>query len=161
MAVVDNRIINRQDALLGAVQGNLAYGKFMFIVYPKFALHRDSKDFDKTLSFIHQCERTDLMEPGNKVFTINYLISYAITNNTHSIEYKEKESITIEDIFSDIGTVEESKFTKPSQLHENWVLHQTPRVNGYVEVFEIYENMIDFLAAQLARLANCMDGAFD
>ncbi|XP_076930622.1 uncharacterized protein LOC143595518 [Bidens hawaiensis] len=123
MAVADNRIINREDALIGAVQENLAYGKFMFTVYPKFALHRDSKDFDKTLSFIHQCERTNLMELGNKVFTIKYLISYAITNNAHSIEYKEKESITIEDIFSDIGTVEKSKFTEPSQLQENWAIN--------------------------------------
>ncbi|KAI3725250.1 hypothetical protein L1987_65031 [Smallanthus sonchifolius] len=123
MALVDNRIINRQDALLGAVQGNLAYGKFMFTIYPKFALNRDSKDFDKTLSFIHQCERTDLMEPGNKVFTINYLISYALTNSTHSIEYKEKENIAIEDIFSDIGTIEESKFCEPSQIQENWAIN--------------------------------------
>ena len=123
MALVDNRIINRQDALLGAVQGNLAYGKFMFTVYPKFALHRESRDFDKSLSFIHQCERTDLMEPGNKVFTINYLIAYALTNSTHSIEYKEKENITIEDIFSEIGTVEGSKFTEPSQLQENWAIN--------------------------------------
>ncbi|XP_022025013.2 uncharacterized protein LOC110925367 [Helianthus annuus] len=122
MALVDNRIINRQDALLGAIQGNLAYGKFMFTVYPKFALHRDSKDFDKALSFIHQCERTDLMEPGNIVFTINYLVSYALTNSTHSIEYKEKESIAIEDIFSDIGIVEGSKFAEPSQLQENWAI---------------------------------------
>ncbi|XP_076913512.1 uncharacterized protein LOC143572173 [Bidens hawaiensis] len=109
--------------LLGAVQGNLAYGKFMFTIYPKFALHRDSKDFDKTLSFIHQCERTDLKEPGNKVFTINYLISYALTNSTHSIEYKEKENITIEDIFSEIGTVEGSKFSEPSQLQEDWAIN--------------------------------------
>nr|AEB54982.1 movement protein [Dahlia mosaic virus D10] len=122
MALVDNRIINRQDALLGAVQGNLAYGKFMFTVYPKFASHRDSKYFDKTLSFIHQCERTDLMEPGNKVFTINYLISYALTNSTHSIEYKEKESITLDDVFSEIGTVEGSKFAEPSQIQENWAI---------------------------------------
>ncbi|XP_022014895.1 uncharacterized protein LOC110914410 [Helianthus annuus] len=122
MALVNNRIINRQDALLGAIQGNLAYGKFMFTIYPKFALHRDSKDFDKTLSFIHQCERTDLMEPGNKVFTINYLISYALTNSTHSIEYKEKENITIEDIFSEIGIIEGSKFSEPSQLQENWAI---------------------------------------
>nr|XP_043638312.1 uncharacterized protein LOC122609327 [Erigeron canadensis] len=138
MALVDNRIVNRQDALLGAVQGNLAYGKFMFTVYPKFALHRESRDFDKSLSFIHQCERTDLMEPGNKVFTVNYLIAYAITNSTHSIEYKEKENITMEDIFSEIGTVEGSKFTEPSQLQENWainiarnkkVLQQRPRYN--------------------------------
>ncbi|XP_076931539.1 uncharacterized protein LOC143596713 [Bidens hawaiensis] len=87
MALVDNRIVNRQDALLGA------------------------------------CERTDLMEPGNKVFTINYLISYALTNSTHSIEYKEKESITIEDIFSEIGTVEGSKFSEPSQLQEDWAVN--------------------------------------
>nr|XP_043619666.1 uncharacterized protein LOC122591464 [Erigeron canadensis] len=136
MALVDNRIVNRQDALLGVIQGNLTYGKFMFTVYPTFALHRESRDFDKSLSFIHQCERTDLLEPGNKVFTVNYLNAYVITNSTHFIEYKEKENITMEDIFSEIGTVEGSEFTEPSQLQENWainiardkqVLHQRPR----------------------------------
>ncbi|KAI3786354.1 hypothetical protein L1987_39969 [Smallanthus sonchifolius] len=170
MALVDNIIINRQDALLGAVQRNLAYGKFMFTIYPKFALHRNSKDFDKTLSFIHQCERTDLMEPGNKVFSINYLISYALTNSTHSIEYKEKENITIEDIFSDISTIEESKFSKPSQVQENWainiarnkqILDPKPRQSFSFNTLKIGESSSDLSSPTELQLIRSMSERID
>ena len=143
MALVDNRIINRQDALIGAIQGNLAYGKFMFTVYPKFALNKNSRDFDKVLSFIHQCTRDDLMEPGNKVFTINYLVSYAITNSTHSIEYREKENISLEEIFSEIGSIEGSKFSEPSQLQSSWAIdiaRNKPRIGQQNPIFSFDNN---------------------
>nr|KAJ0196217.1 hypothetical protein LSAT_V11C700385100 [Lactuca sativa] len=63
MALIDNRITDRQDCILGAAKGNLAYQKFMFSVYPKFALDLKSANIDKTLSFIHHFERSDLMSP--------------------------------------------------------------------------------------------------
>ena len=93
MALIDNRITDRQDCILGAAKGNLAYQKFMFSVYPKFALDLKSSNIDKTLSFIHHFERSDLMNPGDKPFTITYLIGYALTNSHHSIDYKKEEYI--------------------------------------------------------------------
>nr|KAJ0184531.1 hypothetical protein LSAT_V11C900505880 [Lactuca sativa] len=67
MALIDNRITDRQDCILGAAKRNLAYQKFMFSVYPKFALDLKSANIDKTLSFIHHFERSDLMSPGKTV----------------------------------------------------------------------------------------------
>ncbi|CAH1442824.1 unnamed protein product [Lactuca virosa] len=107
MALIDNRITDRQDCILGAARGNLAYQKFMFSVYPKFALDLKSANIDKTLSFIHHFERSDLMNPGDKPFTITYLIGYALTNSHHSIDYKKDEYIELDDVFSEIGHVKD------------------------------------------------------
>nr|XP_043633121.1 uncharacterized protein LOC122604299 [Erigeron canadensis] len=102
MALVDNRIVNRQDALLGVVQGNLAYGKFMFTVYPKFALHRESRDFDKSLSFIHQCERNELMEPGASLcLASKHVIPESLWENTPKdikVTIANQESIKIDKV---------------------------------------------------------------
>nr|KAJ0205402.1 hypothetical protein LSAT_V11C500281310 [Lactuca sativa] len=49
--------------------------------YPKFALDLKSAKLNKVLSFIHHFERSDLMNPRDKPFTITYLIGYALTNN--------------------------------------------------------------------------------
>ncbi|CAA29523.1 unnamed protein product [Figwort mosaic virus] len=122
MALIDDRIVNRKDSLLGAARGNLAYGKFMFTVYPKFALSLQSKNLDKTLSFIHQFERKDLMKTGDKVFTVTYLIGYALTNSHHSIEYRKNSNIEIEEVFKDIGQIEESPFCDISPIDENWTM---------------------------------------
>lgn len=111
MALIDNRINDRQYIILGAARGNLAYQKFIFTVYPKFGLSLTSKNLDKVLSFVHQFERTNFMNEGDKVFSITYLVGYAITNSHHSVDYKKKEYIELEDVFSEMGTVEDKKFS--------------------------------------------------
>lgn len=73
----------------------------MFSVYPKFALDLKSTKLNKVLSFIHHFERSDLMNPGDKPFTITYLIGYALTNSHHSIDYKKEEYIKLEDVLCD------------------------------------------------------------
>nr|KAJ0186050.1 hypothetical protein LSAT_V11C900456960 [Lactuca sativa] len=123
MALIDNRITDRQDCILGAAKGNLAYQKFMFSVYPKFALDLKSANIDKTLSFIHHFERSDLMSPGDKPFTITYLIGYALTNSHHSIDYKKDEYIELDDVFSEIGHVKDKQFCDINPQENSWVLN--------------------------------------
>ncbi|CAH1444037.1 unnamed protein product [Lactuca virosa] len=123
MALIDNRITDRQDCILGAARGNLAYQKFMFSVYPKFALDLKSANIDKTLSFIHHFERSDLMNPGDKPFTITYLIGYALTNSHHSIDYKKDEYIELDDVFSEIGHVKDKQFCDINPQENSWVLN--------------------------------------
>nr|KAJ0185180.1 hypothetical protein LSAT_V11C900505830 [Lactuca sativa] len=113
MALIDNRITDRHDCILGAAKGNLAYQKFMFSVYPKFALDLKSANIDKTLSFIYHFERSDLMSPGDKQFTITYLIGYALTNSHHSINYKKDE----------IGHVKDKQFCDINPQENSWVLN--------------------------------------
>ena len=123
MALIDNRIADRQDCILGAAKGNLAYEKFMFSVYPKFALDIKSKNLGKTLSFIHHFERSDLMSPGDKPFTITYLIGYALTNSHHSIDYKKAEYIELDDVFSEIGHVKDKQFCDINAQENSWALN--------------------------------------
>ncbi|XP_023769597.1 uncharacterized protein LOC111918171 [Lactuca sativa] len=123
MALIDNRITDRQDCILGAAKGNLAYQKFMFSVYPKFALDLKSANIDKTLSFIHHFERSDLMSPGDKPFTITYLIGYALTNSHHSIDYKKDEYIELDDVFSEIGHVKDKQLCDINPQENSWVLN--------------------------------------
>nr|GEV50798.1 hypothetical protein [Tanacetum cinerariifolium] len=94
----------------------------MFIVYPQCGLSLDSKDLDQVLAFVHDFERSDLMKPGNKVFSITYLVAYALTSSHHRIDYKEKEYIEIDDLFNDIGSVEGSKFAAIKPIDESWAI---------------------------------------
>ena len=123
MALIDNRINDRQDCILGAAKGNLAYQKFMFSVYPKFALDIKSTNLDRVLSFIHRFERSDLMNKGDKPFTITYLIGYALTNSHHSIDYKKKEYIELDDVFSEIGHVKDKHFCDIDPQENSWALN--------------------------------------
>ncbi|KAL9664598.1 hypothetical protein QQ045_020003 [Rhodiola kirilowii] len=66
MALIDNRIINRKDCILGVAKGNLAFGKFMFTVYPKYGVSLNTKNLDQVLSLAHEFERSDLMHKGDK-----------------------------------------------------------------------------------------------
>ncbi|KAL1831033.1 hypothetical protein ACET3Z_000684 [Daucus carota] len=91
-------------------------------VYPKFGLSLDSKNLDTVLSFVHQFERENLMDAGDKVFSISYVVAYALTNSHHSIDYKKSEYIELEDVFSDIGSVEEKQFSEISPLESSWAI---------------------------------------
>ncbi|GJY73523.1 reverse transcriptase domain-containing protein [Tanacetum coccineum] len=94
----------------------------MFTVYPQYGLSLDTKDLDQTLAFVHEFERSDLMKPGNKVFSITYLVAYALTSSHHSIDYKKKEYIEIDDLFTEIGSVEGSKFATIKPIDETWAI---------------------------------------
>lgn len=123
MVLMDNRINDRKDCILGAARGNLAYQKFMFTVYPKFGFSLNTKNLDKTLSFVHQFERSDLMNTGDKVFSITYLVAYALTNSHHSIDYKKKEYIELEDVFNEVGTIEEKQFSEITPMDNSWAIN--------------------------------------
>nr|KAJ0193736.1 hypothetical protein LSAT_V11C800404690 [Lactuca sativa] len=92
-------------------------------IYTKFALGLKSANIDKTLSFIHHFERSDLMSPCDKPFTITYLIGYALTNSHHSINYKKDEYIELDDVFSEIGHVKDKQFCDINPQENSWVLN--------------------------------------
>lgn len=45
LAIMDNRIQNREEACLGILRGNLQYGKLKFNIYPRISYHLQDKDF--------------------------------------------------------------------------------------------------------------------
>ena len=105
LALLDNRIINKKEATLGIIRGNLKYQKLIFNVYPKIAYNLADKDFDRTLSLIQDFKRRDFMREGNKPYSITYKIAYALSN-THHIEYfAQKDYIDFPLLFHEIGHV--------------------------------------------------------
>ena len=52
LALLHNRIIDKKEAILGIIRGNLKYQKLIVNSYPKIAYNIGDKDFDRTLSLI-------------------------------------------------------------------------------------------------------------
>ncbi|XP_074323215.1 uncharacterized protein LOC141660156 [Apium graveolens] len=149
MALIDNRINDRRDYILGAARGNLAYQKFMFTVYPKFGFSLETKNLDQILSFVHDFERHNLMNAGDKVFSLTYVVAYVLTNSHHSIDYKKNEYIELDDVFSEIGSVEQKQFSDISPLDNSWaidiaknkpILGQNPRMSFRGRTLEVGES---------------------
>ncbi|CAH1422288.1 unnamed protein product [Lactuca virosa] len=63
------------------------------------------------------------MNPGDKPFTITYLIGYALTNSHHSIDYKKEEYIELEDVLSEIGHVKDKQFCDIDPQDSSWALN--------------------------------------
>ncbi|KAL8111549.1 hypothetical protein AgCh_019312 [Apium graveolens] len=106
MALIDNRINNRRDCILGAAR-------------------------------------------GDKVFSLTYVVAYALTNSHHSIDYKKNEYIELDDVFSEIGSVEEKQFSDISPLDNSWaidiarnkpILGQKPRMSFRGRTLEVGES---------------------
>ena len=105
LALLDDRIVNKKEAILGIIKGNLKYQKLIFNIYPKIAYNLADKDFDRTLSLIQDFKRQNFMREGNKPYSITYKIAYALSN-THHIEYfAQKDYIDLPLLFHEIGRV--------------------------------------------------------
>ena len=52
LALLHNRIIDKKEAILGIIRGNLKHQKLIVNSYPKIAYNIGDKDFDRTLSLI-------------------------------------------------------------------------------------------------------------
>ena len=105
LALLDNRIVNKKEAILGIIKGNLKYQNLIFNIYPKIAYNLADKDFHRTLSLIQDFKRQDFMRECNKPYSITYKIAYALSN-THHIEYfAQKDYIDLPLLFHEIGRV--------------------------------------------------------
>ena len=105
LTLLDNRIVNKKEAILVIIRGNLKYQKLIFNIYPKIAYNLVDKDFDRTVSLIQDFKRQDFMREGNKLYSITYKIAYALSN-THHIEYfAHKDYIDLPLLFHDNGRV--------------------------------------------------------
>ncbi|KAL8239082.1 hypothetical protein R6Q59_015649 [Mikania micrantha] len=146
MALIDDRINSRTNCVLGAAKGNLAYSKFMFTVYPKFGISLQTVNLNKILSFIHEFERSDLMNKGDKVFSITYLVGYALTNSHHSIDYARNPNIELDEVFQDIGTVNSFKFAELEPNECNWAIdiaQNKPELNKQRIMRNIIRNRLE------------------
>lgn len=116
LAIMDNRIHNREEACLGILQGNLQYGKLKFNVYPRISYHLQDKDFDKTLSLLQDFKRKDFFKEQNRPYSITYAISYAISNTHHSECFSIKDTIDFPFLFNDVCQVQIPTLSKIEEI---------------------------------------------
>ena len=52
LALLDDRITNKKEAILGIIRGNIKCQKLTVNIYSKIAYNLGDKDFDRSLSLI-------------------------------------------------------------------------------------------------------------
>ena len=127
LALVDRRLTRPQDAIFGAIQGNLAYGKLLFTCNPQIGVPLNTKNINSVLCLAHEFERSDLMRSGDMPFSITYKIGYSLTNSHHSMMFKSGDKISIDGIFKEIGQASSIPFQEVPLLQSIWAMNLTPQ----------------------------------
>ena len=125
LALVDRRLTNPQDAIFGAIQGNLAYGKLCFTVNPQIGVPLNTKSINSVLCLAHEFERSDLMRNGDMPFSITYKLGYSLTNSHHSMMFRPGDRISIDGIFKEIGQASSIPFQEVPPLQSIWAMNLT------------------------------------
>ena len=102
IAVCDRRIRDLESSVLGTISGNLYAGKVVGIIYPKIAYNLNDTHFSRALTLYQDFKRQDLMEDGNRPYSITYQVSYALSNSHHTELFLGKQFIEIPDIFKSV-----------------------------------------------------------
>ena len=135
LAVCDKRILDPQDQIIGIIHGNLANINVKFSTHIGFAMPLTTANLGRSLSLAYKFHRQELMEQNDEPFSITYAINYALTNSHHSITFKDRERIYIDELFQKIVTKEIPSFKpieKPKTLFIKEV-EETPR-NSFVQI---------------------------
>ncbi|CAN1262438.1 hypothetical protein LINPERPRIM_LOCUS11285 [Linum perenne] len=97
LEIRDDRIINQEESIIAKGSGNLSYGIIKFDINLQQGLSLTDENLDSSVIIKYELKRSDL---------ITYQINYALTNSHHSLTFKDKEVITIEDLFRPIVHLE-------------------------------------------------------
>ncbi|CAN1152931.1 hypothetical protein LINPERHAP2_LOCUS19061 [Linum perenne] len=97
LEIRDDRILNQEESIIAKGSGNLSYGIIKFDINLQQGLSLTDENLDSSIIIKYELKRNDL---------ITYQINYALTNSHHSLAFKDKEVITIEDLFRPIIRLE-------------------------------------------------------
>ncbi|CAN1184288.1 hypothetical protein LINPERHAP2_LOCUS36887 [Linum perenne] len=93
LEIRDDRIIDQEESIIAKGSGNLNCGIIKFDINLQQGLSLTDENLDSSVVIKYELKREDL---------ITYQINYALTNSHHSLTFKDKEVITIEDLFKPI-----------------------------------------------------------
>ncbi|CAN1176399.1 hypothetical protein LINPERHAP2_LOCUS32517 [Linum perenne] len=93
LEIRDDRIINQEESIIAKGSRNLNCGIIKFDINLQQGLSLTDENLDSSIIIKYELKRDDL---------ITYQINYALTNSHHSLTFKDKEVITIEDLFKPI-----------------------------------------------------------
>ncbi|CAN1146451.1 hypothetical protein LINPERHAP2_LOCUS15249 [Linum perenne] len=102
LEIRDDRIINQEESIIARGSGNLSYGIIKFDINLQQGLSLTDENLDSSIIIKYELKRDDLMKENSKPFSVTYQINYAKTNSHHSLTFKDKKVITIEDLFRPI-----------------------------------------------------------
>ncbi|CAN1121961.1 hypothetical protein LINPERPRIM_LOCUS2498 [Linum perenne] len=93
LEIRDDRILNQEESIIAKGSGNLSCGIIKFDINLQQGISLTDENLDSSIVIKYELKRDDL---------ITYRINYALTNSHHSLTFKDKEVITIEDLFKPI-----------------------------------------------------------
>ncbi|CAN1281414.1 hypothetical protein LINPERPRIM_LOCUS17728 [Linum perenne] len=93
LEIRDDRILNQEESIIAKGSGNLSCGIIKFDINLQQGISLTDENLDSSIVIKYELKRDDL---------ITYQINYVLTNSHHSLTFKDKEVITIEDLFKPI-----------------------------------------------------------
>ncbi|CAN1824750.1 hypothetical protein LINPERHAP1_LOCUS30888 [Linum perenne] len=102
LEIRDDRIIDQEESIIAKGSGNLNCGVIKFDINLQQGLSLTDENLDSSIVIKYELKRDDLMKENSKPFSVTYQINYALTNSHHSLTFKDKEVITIDDLFKPI-----------------------------------------------------------
>ncbi|CAN1172294.1 hypothetical protein LINPERPRIM_LOCUS30833 [Linum perenne] len=99
LEIRDDRIIDQEESIIAKGSVSLNCGIIKFDINLQQGLSLTDENLDSSIVIKYELKREDLMKENSKPFSVTYQINYALTNSHHSLTFKDKEVITIEDLF--------------------------------------------------------------
>ncbi|CAN1143331.1 hypothetical protein LINPERPRIM_LOCUS26462 [Linum perenne] len=93
LEIRDDRLINEEESIIAKGEGNLGVGILKFDINLQQGLSLTDGNLDSAIVIKYELKRNNF---------ITYQINYALTNSHHSLTFKDKEAITIEDLFKPV-----------------------------------------------------------
>ncbi|CAN1167897.1 hypothetical protein LINPERPRIM_LOCUS18923 [Linum perenne] len=93
LEIRDDRLINEEESIIAKGEGNLGVGILKFDINLQQGISLTDGNLDSAIVIKYELKRDNF---------ITYQINYALTNSHHSLTFKDKEAITIEDIFKPV-----------------------------------------------------------
>ncbi|CAN1729024.1 hypothetical protein LINPERHAP1_LOCUS459 [Linum perenne] len=97
LEIRDDRLLDQDESIIAKGLGNLSCGIIKFDINLQQGLSLTDENLDSSIVIKYGLKREDL---------VTYQINYALTNSHHSLTFRDKEVITIEDLFKPIIRLE-------------------------------------------------------
>ncbi|CAI0480367.1 unnamed protein product [Linum tenue] len=106
LEIRDDRLLNEEESIIAKGMGNLGVGIIKFDINLQQGLSLEDGNLDSSIIIKYELKRENFMKENSKPFSVTYQINYALKNSHHSLTFKNKEVITIEDLFKPLIQLE-------------------------------------------------------
>ncbi|CAN1835670.1 hypothetical protein LINPERHAP1_LOCUS34504 [Linum perenne] len=106
LEIRNDRLLDQDESIIAKGLGNLSCGIIKFDINLQQGLSLTDENLDSSIVIKYELKREDLMKENSKPFSVTYQINYDLTNSHHSLTFRDKEVITIDDLFKPIIRLE-------------------------------------------------------